>query len=387
MSLTGALMTWMWWLIAAATFVCGVVWPKSASVGLRGHRVRVRLRRAGMQLAVVATALVAVAGTLNSQYEWYSSWGDLGTVFGASDVAPGDPTLVVGSETTAPAPVTAGSETPGAIEPLIDGLTPDPGPGGQYRTVSVSGPLSKVSGTVVVWLPRSYTDVGSAHRTYPVIEVFHGVPGSPLEYENGMDLGGMLAGLVAGGHIRDAILVMPDITPKHVDTECVNGGSQGPAVEDWLTQDVPDWVRNHLRVEQDRESWATMGLSTGGFCSMMATMLHPQTYGAGIELGGYLTPEFDPHYRPFARGSAAWSRYDLVTLAATSPPPVQLWIETSKTDVLSYPENARLVAAASPPMRVTTDILPDAGHRMSVWIGVMPTAFQWLGSTVSGFHP
>ena len=157
-------------------------------------------------------------------------------------------------------------------------------------------------------------------------------------------------------------------------------------METWLTKDVPNWVRHSLRVQGDRQSWATMGLSTGGFCSTMAAMLHPQTYGAAIELGGYLTPLFDRHYRPFAHGSTAWKRYDLVKLAVKTPPPVVLWIETSKTDSLSYWGNSRLIATAKAPMSVTADILQDAGHRMSVWVGVMPAALQWLGSTMSGFR-
>ena len=247
--------------------------------------------------------------------------------------------------------------------------------------------MSKVSSYVEVWLPQSYTQPGSSHRRYPVIEVFHGIPGSPLEYSHDINLGKMVSGLASAGKMGEAILVMPDSSPKNVDTECVNGGSQGPAMEDWLTQDVPNWARQNLRVQQGPESWATMGLSTGGFCSVAAAMLHPQTYGAAIELGGYLRPEFDSKYRPFAHGSAAWDRYDLLKLALSAPPPVKLWIETSKTDTLSYQGNARLIAAATAPMTVTADILQDAGHRMSVWVAAMPTALQWLGRAVSGFHP
>jgi len=254
-------------------------------------------------------------------------------------------------------------------------------------TVTLPGPVSKVSSSVVVWLPQSYTQAGSAHRRYPVIEVFHGIPGSPREYSHDINLGKMVAGLADAGRMREAILVMPDSSPHKVDTECVNGGSRGLAMEDWLTKDVPNWVRHSLRVQPDRQSWATMGLSTGGFCSSMAAMLHPQTYGSAIELGGYLTPQFDSHYRPFAYASAAWKRYDIVKLAAVSPPPVALWIETSKTDSLSYWGNKRLISTAAAPMTVTADVLQDAGHRMSVWVGVMPTALRWLGSAANGFRP
>jgi enterochelin esterase-like enzyme len=381
MSLSDTLTIWVLWLVAAATFVWGVFsWPKATGTGRFADLWQAYLRRSGSQLAVVATALLAIAGTLNAQYDWYSSWSDLGTAFGGGDTS-------VGSSE----PVHAGGQLAAPIrsvrEPRITGLTSDPGPDGQYMTVTLPGPVSKVSSSVVVWLPQSYTQAGSAHRRYPVIEVFHGIPGSPREYSHDINLGKMVAGLADAGRMREAILVMPDSSPHKVDTECVNGGSRGLAMEDWLTKDVPNWVRQSLRVQPDRQSWATMGLSTGGFCSSMAAMLHPQTYGSAIELGGYLTPQFDSHYRPFAYASAAWKRYDIVKLAAVSPPPVALWIETSKTDSLSYWGNKRLIATARAPMSVTADVLLDAGHRMSVWVGVMPTALSWLGSTMSGFRP
>jgi enterochelin esterase-like enzyme len=381
MSLSGTLTIWVLWLLAAATFVWGVLSrPRAPGTGRFADLWPTHLRRSGSQLAVVATALLAVAGTLNAQYDWYSSWGDLGTAFGGGDAS------AASSE-----PLRAGGQPAAPIrsvrEPQITGLKPDPGHDGQYVTVTLPGPVSKVSSSVVVWLPRSYTQAGSAHRRYPVIEVFHGIPGSPREYSHDINLGKMVAGLADAGRMREAILVMPDSSPHKVDTECVNGGSRGIAMEDWLTKDVPNWVRHSLRVQPDRQSWATMGLSTGGFCSSMAAMLHPQTYGSAIELGGYLTPQFDSHYRPFAYASKAWKRYDIVKLAAVSPPPVALWIETSKTDSLSYWGNKRLIATARAPLSVTADVLLDAGHRMSVWVGVMPTALSWLGSTMSGFRP
>ncbi|MCR6493216.1 esterase family protein [Cellulomonas sp. P24] len=400
MSLTGAGTTWVLWLVATATFVSSILWPRTRPTTRRRSALLAHLRRAGMQLAVVVTALAAVSGTLNAQYAWYSSWSDLASSL-VSDGAPAGGTSIVaggpgaGAPSVGPStPTTGASATtdPGAdpsatTEPTIAGLTADPGPDGQYLTVTVPGPTSGVTGSVDLWVPRSYTDPAFAHHRYPVVEAFHGVPGGPFEYAHDIGLGRMVAGLARDRRLAEPILVMPDSTPHHLDTECVNGGAKGPQMEDWLTRDVPDWVRGHLRVAADAQSWATMGLSTGGFCATMATFLHPDTYGAAIELGGYLAPVFDPAYQPFARGSAAWDRYDLVKRAAADPPDVQLWVETSKADTLSYPGNARLIAAATPPLRVTADVLPGAGHRMTVWVAAMPTAFTWLGRSLTGFHP
>ena len=382
MSLSDPLTIWVLWLVAEATFIWGVLsWPKAVGNGQLSALRRAHLRRAGSQLVVVATALLAVAGTLNAQFDWYSSWSDLGTALAGGDSAAASPQVVTAGGAPFAAPVVS------VREPRLMGLKPDPGPDGQYVSITLTGPVSKVTSSVVVWLPRSYTQAASAHRHYPVIEVFHGIPGSPAEYSRDISLGKMVAGLAAQRRMRESILVMPDLTPGKVDTECVNGGSQGPAMEDWLTRDVPNWVRRNVRVQPDKQSWATMGLSTGGYCAAMTAMLHPATYGAAIELGGYLTPQFDSNYRPFAYGSPAWQRYDMVRLTAQAPPAVELWIETSKTDSLSYGGSARVIATARAPLRVTADVLRDAGHRMSVWVAVMPAALHWLGSTMSGFRP
>ena len=276
---------------------------------------------------------------------------------------------------------------PSAVNPFPPkGLVADPGVDGQFVWSTVSGALSGLTGRVLVWLPRSYAMPGSATQRYPVIEVFHGVPGSPQNYVD-LHLGHLMAAEAAARHVKEAILVIPDYTPRRLDTECVNGGTGKPAMEDWLTRDVPAWAQLTLRVQPQRTAWSTMGFSAGGWCAAMATMLHPDVYGSAIALGAYFQPDFDPSYRPFAPGSAAWDRYNLVKLAATRPPPASLWVETSAEDPLSYPTSSRLLAAARPPLNVTTHVLARGGHSMSVWLGLIPATFQWLGSTSPGFEP
>jgi hypothetical protein len=148
MSLSGTVTTSVMWLVAAATFIWAVV-SLAKATGTPG-RVDLRttyLRGAGTQLAVVATALLAVAGTLNAQYDWYSSWSDLGTAFQGGDSSAGSPELIRAGAGAAAAPIRT------VREPQIRGLDPDPGPDGQYVTVTLLGPVSKVSSSVVLWLP------------------------------------------------------------------------------------------------------------------------------------------------------------------------------------------------------------------------------------------
>jgi enterochelin esterase-like enzyme len=191
----------------------------------------------------------------------------------------------------------------------------------------------------------------------------------------------------AAGHLAPAVVVMPFYTPGQIDTECVDGGAGQPQVEQWLTRDVTGWVEHHLRVGNSRTSWATFGLSAGAWCASMLAMLHPDLYSAAISLGGYYQPDFARTYIPFKPGSPQWDHYDLLRVAHDHPPTVALWVQTSKADAVSYGTTRQLLATAKPPTSITADVLPNAGHRLSVWTALIPQTLQWLGRTAPGFTP
>jgi predicted peptidase len=226
---------------------------------------------------------------------------------------------------------------------------PDP----YSRIFQFTGAHSGLAGRVVVSLPRGYQDPANAGRTYPVIEAFHGFPGGPEVWIQGVNLVPSIDALSGQQVISDAIVIAPQIEfPPGTDTECVNGGKGQPQVETWLATDVPDQIASVLRVRRDRASWAATGFSSGGWCAAMAVMLHPDVFGVGIILGGYTSPDFSKAYVPFPASDPAAKRYDLLSLAKSSaPPPVALWLQTSKADVLSYTGSAALLKAAHPPCR------------------------------------
>jgi enterochelin esterase-like enzyme len=201
-----------------------------------------------------------------------------------------------------------------------------------------------------------------------------------------LGLGTFIDAAVRQNQVGEMVTISPTIEfPPGVDTECIDGTGSAPKVETWLTQDVPNWVVNTLRVRTDRSSWATIGFSMGAWCAAMATMLHPQQYGAGIVMGGYFAPEFSSNYVPFRPGSPQARRYDLVALARSAPPSVALWVETSHSDSVSYPSTSRLLTAARSPLSVQALVLSHAGHRVSLWQGEIPQVLTWLGRNVSGF--
>ena len=173
----------------------------------------------------------------------------------------------------------------------------------------------------------------SAARRYPVLEAFHGYPSQPLNWMKVFHIRQAVEARVRAHQLHPTLVVMPQIEiPRGLDTEGVNGGPGKPQVETWLTRDVPDWVGQHFRVIANRNAWATIGYSAGGFVAAMATVLHPAQYSAGIVMGGYFRPDFGPFYEPFTAKSRSGKYYDLRHVAPRRPPPVSLWVETSHAD-------------------------------------------------------
>ena len=389
MSLTGGFVVILFWTCAVLLFGWVVIRPRAAGPGWFSM-----LRRVGYQLAVLVTVVLAVGVSFNDQYSWYANWGDLTTIFGGTD--PGN----VVAAGAAAAQAAGGPSTPGAgtehqVVPVADlpslaslGLVSGVGPvGGQIKEYTVAGPISRVVSGVTVWFPPQYTDPAMSHHRFPVLEAFHGAPGSPRQIWYGMSLGKTVAEQTAAGKLAPSIVVMPYYTPGQLDTECVDGGAGQPQIEQWLTRDVTSWVEHHLRTDSARGSWATFGLSTGAWCASMLAMLHPDTYSAAISLGGYYEPSFERRYVPFKPGSPQWEHYDLLKLVRDHPPKTALWVQTSKADSVSYATTRQLLDTVRPPLSITADVLTNAGHRLSVWTPLIPQTLHWLAAVAPGFRP
>lgn len=337
--------------------------------------------RVGALALVNLLVLLTAATQMNATYLFFANWADLrGAVTGhlvetslhRGASAPQPPNIPVTGQV---APVTG--DPPPLTQPVSStGLL----------TYVVHGALSGLTGTVLVQLPPGYTSAAATER-YPVLEAFQGYPGEPLTWIKLFHLPQIVGHLVHAHELRQPLIVIPQVEfPSGVDTEGVNGPAGQPQVETWLTRDIPDWVGQHFSVVANRNAWATIGLSAGGFDAAMATILHPAQYGAGIVLAGYFRPDFGPFYEPFAADSPLGRRYDLPRTVASHPPPVSLWVQTSHADKVSYSSSAQLLRATRAPMAVHAVVLRNAGHRVAVWVAMEPQALRWLGQNVQGFR-
>ncbi|MFE2329782.1 alpha/beta hydrolase, partial [Streptomyces sp. NPDC059385] len=202
------------------------------------------------------TAICVVATWINDSYGLYSSWDDLlGTGAGQ------DPGSMTGP------PVGRATFTPSG-----DGT----------RTTYFRGSHSKLAGQVTVWTPPQYDAPGADRTRFPVLMLLHGYPGTPRTW---IDLGrmpGALNELVDLGAAHPFILVIPEIYPGGVNTDCSNIPDR--KVADWLAKDVPDLVARKFRTLPAPGGWGLMGVSTGGFCAAKLPLQYPKAFRAGAAL-------------------------------------------------------------------------------------------------------
>jgi S-formylglutathione hydrolase FrmB len=113
------------------------------------------------------------------------------------------------------------------------------------------------------------------------------------------------------------VVVFPDSSGKfNNDTECVNGPRGNAA--DHLTKDVVPFMVSHFGVSRDPSNWGLVGWSSGGTCSLMTAVMHPELFSAFVDLDGQLGPNAGTQRQTIARlfggDSDAWAAFDPKTV-------------------------------------------------------------------------
>ncbi len=373
MELTGTPFTLLMAVIAAAAFGLAVwLLPR-----LAGSWPRL-LARIGLLAVVNVLVVTSVATYLNASNGWYSSWSDL---LGA---APQTQTDQQGDDAALAAAAPVAGASP--IAPAPTSYPPLPSPGTRLQKYTYTGPASGLTGQIEVYLPQSYEDPAARDRRYPVMEAFHGFPGSPSGWTSKMNAPALLDQAVAGGRIRESILVAPQFTiPATYDSECVDAPPGKAQAETWVSKDVPQFIRDHFRVEPARDAWAALGYSAGGYCATLMGIHHSETFGAIASLGGYVKPDFATG-APWPSGSPLAARYDLTAQMKAKPPAVAMYVQAGQQSPF-WPDIRAFLDAVRPPTSVNSVVLLDSGHRWDLWKAETPKVFAWLGTSIPGFRP
>lgn len=333
-------------LVVAVAAVAGAVLLWSRVRGPRPVRVAARV---GMIVLCQVTAILVVMVTVNNDYGFYASWDDLlgnANSGGRSAANPGA------------TPTPAKPDYRAAFASYSQG----------FEKATVRGWKSGTKGDVIVWTPPQYKKREFAHTRFPVIEVLHGIPGTPHSFLRGMRLGQIMQDEITAGRAEPAILVLPTITPDRVDTGCADVPGKS-AVGTWLTDDVTQTIAHNFRTLPAPRGWAVMGISTGGYCAARLALEHPDRFVAAAALA----PD-NPAKSSFGVRSPLW-------LAQNTHPDVRILIESSKQDPESPPKFADwITGAVRPPTSVSTLRIDRGGHNWKTWGRMFPDAFTWVSA-------
>ncbi|MFE1286147.1 alpha/beta hydrolase [Streptomyces sp. NPDC058751] len=367
MSLTGTpfLLT-SFALCAVALALPLVLWSR-----VRGPAPVRAAARLLMLLFVQGTAVCLVFVLVNNANSLYDDWADL---LGTGDHVRQAPDL--GADGT-------GGIAPESLPRVRQTFRQARGPhmreAGGVRVTDLRGRVSGVDAEVYVWLPPQYGEPAYRHRTFPVVELLPGYPGSAKAWFGSLRVHEQLRPMMLDGRVAPFILVAPRTNLlARSDTGCANLPGTVNA-ESWLSIDVPRMVMDNFRAEPAPGGWATAGYSAGAHCATKLAVAHPDRYRAAVSMSGYNDPRGERSSLA-GRTPELRRRNDprLLLLAGRVHPRVALYFSGESGD--GYQAGAAIQAIAKPPTSVDVVLLPRSagGHDMGLWRPQLPEVFRWL---------
>lgn len=266
-------------------------------------------------------------------------------------------------------------------------------PRGSVVPVVIPGTVSGVGDLPAsIYLPPQYYD--HPDQKFPVLYMYHGVPGVPNVQIPGMsgtggpeslfsntDVDG--AALIAAQQGNPVVLVAPVVSLLTQDSECVNG-SQG-AWQTYLSVDVVNWAKSNPRFLSGPENSGTGGFSMGGFCSVITALRNPDIFSVVGNLSGTTSPDYmlgnDQLFSPGQDMAAMLLTYDAIHIVNTDPKSrsVRVWQDVGANDAprLIQMQGDFDQTATSKGMQVVSNVEPNQQHTFTFWTAAFAQYIPW----------
>lgn len=238
---------------------------------------------------------------------------------------------------------------------------------GRVGTVIIPATVSKFdTRDALVYLPPAALTANPPKL--PILVMLSGQPGAPYNIFDTARLPGLLDRYAQSHNGLAPIVVVPDqLGAVDHNPMCVDSALGNSAT--YLTVDVPNWIRTHLNVAQDRVDWAVGGYSQGGTCSIQFAAGYPGVFGSFIDISGELAEHSgsvqDTINRGFGGSAAAYSAAKpLAVLAGRAPYPDSTAIFGIGENDSRFSPGQHLLASAArrAGMNVTVITSPNSAH-------------------------
>lgn len=200
----------------------------------------------------------------------------------------------------------------------------------------------------------------------PVLMMFPGQPGEPAALFNSGHMAEIMDAYAAKHGGLAPIMVAPDqLGDPSKNPMCID--SPMGNVETYITVDVSNWIRSHLRVSDSGRYWAVAGYSEGGTCSIQFGAGHPELFGTIVDVLGEVEPTIgsDTVAKVFGGSNAAYDAIKPLTVLSQHAPYSDsvAFFGAGKRDS-RYDGFAHTMEAAAHKAGMTTQLVvsPDSGH-------------------------
>lgn len=369
-------------VITLAATVALLSWPRRRRRRPRHKHVKGSARRWRLLLVALPAVLVCqllvtglATAKINATLRFANTLGQVaelasgsGRDSGTTELAP-----VASSEATGEA---TESPTPSAPDPAYVASLEATSEGGNTFKTSFRGPASGITDDVWFWTPRGYSATDG--KSYNVLTLLHGVPGTADGVVPGLELGRQLQAAIDEGRLPPTIVAIPslnaDATQRSApDCADIVGHAK---VGTWIQQDVPKMIRATFPgARADRQAWALGGVSSGGYCAVWTTIMRSDVYATAASLSGYDVPDVGGLASPELRDANTLS-----ALAARQQHlPIGLWLLGAQDDPLAAGTVTALPAAVGKEDTAEA-VRPDAGgHSWSLWKDQTSAFLTWWG--------
>jgi enterochelin esterase family protein len=143
-----------------------------------------------------------------------------------------------------------------------------------------------------IYLPPDYE---RSDKKFPVVYCLTGFTGRGKMFFNdnafAPNLAERMDKLISGETIKPMIAVLPDCFTYYGGSQYINSSATGD-YEDYLTEEIIEFVDSNFRTIRDKNSRAVMGKSSGGYGALIMAMRHADKFGLACSTSGDAYFEF-----------------------------------------------------------------------------------------------
>ncbi|WP_260146420.1 esterase family protein [Streptomyces sp. 2132.2] len=232
----------------------------------------------------------------------------------------------------------------------------------------LAGPKSGFTGRVWAWVPKQYGKPEYKDSAFPVLMALPGAVGYPTNYffSKEFRLQERIGEAADKGESLPFIVVMP-VLNANKDTYYDGSDIPGqPKMGTWISDDVPDLVRENFRTYADPKGWGFFGSSSGGYVGMKMVLQYPERFSVAIAGGPDAAPDsplWNGHPKEKQENSPAWLAEELIK--KSSPTPSSSPTSGLKGTPKSSPARSPASSPASTPASGATGS-PKSGSKVAI---------------------